>query len=122
MIFTIILVYLLQIIVDMAQSKVFFEITIPPNYNFRYTISFLMSHKSLTEGREKREITDEILKLLNKSEGTAMKVDMFNKYMGEREPKWGELSEARKEIIANYFGIENPDWLVTEQVFSVQLG
>lgn len=99
----------------MDESKDFFEVMIPENYHFRYTLSFMIGKKALIDGKTRREIKEELLNELD-NEQTAIRMAMLNKYIGEKGEYRSELSEERKAIIANYFGLPDANYLLTEWV------
>lgn len=99
-----------------VQSNTLLEIIPSKTYDLRYTLSFLVSRKALLENKGKGEITEELVEVLSNNEECKIGIDMLRKYIGEKGEERAELSEERKQILANYFGLPDANYLLTEWV------
>lgn len=96
--------------VTMIQStKNTFEIKIPADYKYRYTLRFLINLKSISDSRGKNDITNELAGLLD------LGVEMLKKYIGETDEQREELSLERRQVMATYFGLDDPDLIITQK-------
>jgi len=87
--------------------------TLPPGYNFRYTLEYLIGRKVLDSNMDLPEVAKDVAMLM------ACTVRMVRNYRKELiGSKRAELSEERLRKLANYFDVQ-PKQLITENILPI---
>jgi cytochrome c553 len=90
----------------MIKATKILPIAPPAGYQKKYLLEYLVDLKALQTGSKEVTIMEEIVKALSKDQETKMGLSMLYKYKAEKKGgKRQELSETRKKIIAQYFGL-----------------
>jgi hypothetical protein len=103
----------LQIIVMIKHTNLL-SIDVPVDSKKRYTIEHFIDLAAATSKRGKVEIMRELSEALSKNKNTKMSMWMLYKYSAEKAgSQRAELSIERRKIIARYFGLNDPDMVIT---------